>query len=353
MGRPGTARPTPVSPLVSALRPPSARKPSPAGRAVYRTRTAPRAGPAGGGGAGGYVVLSPEDVREGGKSTACLPPAAARGRRSGVACCSSPLLDGGGPGRLGAVRATPRAVGRGLGHRRRALGALAPAPRVPHGARRAPRPAPVPRLLGRRRDGAVARRPAAPGANPRRFWSLTTDGVGHRRPSSRRRGRRVGDAAAATGRKGETNRSSLRPQSSPPRNPGTVLQWSHRHSNTLSSSLPGRGRGLRPLAPPPLVRSSRRESRARRCVSLLRLFGFPPTRGGFSPDSPGGKLPGVSHLFFSLGGRRARLERDPFLPVARNRLPRSRGQGFEGGAPPLPGGARGWGRAHSVEEVAS
>ena len=47
------------------------------------------------------------------------------------------------------------------------------------------------------------------------------------------------------------------------------------------------------------------------------------------------------------------LERAPVLPVARNRLPRSRGQGFEGGAPPLPGSARGRGRAHSVEEAAS
>ena len=42
---------------------------------------------------------------------------------------------------------------------------------------------------------------------------------------------------------------------------------------------------------------------------------------------------GLSH-FSEAAGRG--LERDPFLPVARNRLPRSRGQGFEGGEPPFP-----------------
>ena len=51
------------------------------------------------------------------------------------------------------------------------------------------------------------------------------------------------------------------------------------------------------------------------------------------------------------GGRG--LERDPFLPVAGTGGLRSRGQDFEGGEPPLPGGARGRGRAHSVEEVSS
>ena len=37
------------------------------------------------------------------------------------------------------------------------------------------------------------------------------------------------------------------------------------------------------------------------------------------------------------------LERAPFLPVARNRLPRSKGQGFGGGEAPLPGRGHGVG----------
>ena len=295
MGRPGTARPTPVSPLVSALRPPSARKPSPAGRAVYRTRTAPPPGRAGGGGVQGVTSCSRRRMcGRGANPRPAFPPPPPRhgGGVPGWHVVPHPSWTAGARGAWAPSGLPPVPLAEVSDIGAAPSGASTPLhafPTAPGGP-----PAP-PQSRASSGAGATERLPAV--LLPRVptlavFWSLTTDGVGHRRPSSRRRGRRVGDAAAATGRKGETNRSSLRPQSSPPRNPGTVLQWSHRHSNTLSSSLPGRGRGLRPLAPPPLVRSSRRESRARRCVSLLRLFGFPPTRGGFSPDS--GLPPGES-----------------------------------------------------------
>ena len=87
-----------------------------------------------------------------------------------------------------------------------------------------------------------------------------------------------------------------------------------------------------------------------------------PGKGGFTAlEAPpglcargGNRLWSKRNHFPLFRGRRARLRTGPVPSSGRERKsPVPGGQGFEGGAPPLPGGARGRGRAHSVEEAAS
>ena len=121
----------------------------------------------------------------------------------------------------------------------------------------------------------------------------------------------------------------------------------------------GRGRGLSPPTRPSPPSPSPPRSRGPppgppRRIRFIRPF--LPVLGAPGPPWPPSQSPRGGNRFRGSAGPKPAgrgLERDPFLRVAGTGGLRSRGQDFEGGEPPLPGGARGRGRARSVEEVSS